>query len=128
STQVRLEYKGEAWVISGDYKVFKDGVSTPFESVKCNSFITESTFGLPKLLHFRKHGLFIPTPTLNPDLKRMITLIHSLNPLEVVFLGDLFHSDQNSEYDSFISSINLYPNIQFTLTKGNHEIIPEKVF
>src|SRR5690554_4240322 len=47
SAQVRLEYKGEVWVISGDYKVFNDGVSTPFEPVKCNSFITESTFGLP---------------------------------------------------------------------------------
>jgi len=47
SAQVRLEHKGEVWVVSGDYKVFNDGVSTPFESVKCNSFITESTFGLP---------------------------------------------------------------------------------
>ena len=47
SAQIRLEYKGEVWVVSGDYKVYKDGVSTPFEPVKCNSFITESTFGLP---------------------------------------------------------------------------------
>jgi len=47
SAQVRLEYRGEVWVISGDYKVFNDGVSTPFEAVKCNSFVTESTFGLP---------------------------------------------------------------------------------
>lgn len=47
SAQVRLEYQGEVWVISGDYKVFNDGVSTPFEAVKCHSFITESTFGLP---------------------------------------------------------------------------------
>jgi len=47
SAQVRLEYKGEVWVVSGDYKVFNDGVSTPFEPVRCNSFITESTFGLP---------------------------------------------------------------------------------
>lgn len=47
SAQVRLECKGEVWVVSGDYKVFNDGVSTPFEPVKCNSFITESTFGLP---------------------------------------------------------------------------------
>src|SRR5690554_2238471 len=47
SAQVRLEYQGEVWVISGDYKVFNDGVSTPFEAVKCNSFVTESTFGLP---------------------------------------------------------------------------------
>ncbi|MCW3124026.1 MAG: exonuclease of the beta-lactamase fold involved in processing [Flavipsychrobacter sp.] len=47
SSQVRLEYKGEIWVVSGDYKLRHDGISTPFEPVKCHSFITESTFGLP---------------------------------------------------------------------------------
>lgn len=47
SAQVRLEYKGEVWVVSGDYKVRPDGISEPFEPVKCHSFITESTFGLP---------------------------------------------------------------------------------
>ncbi len=47
SAQVRLEYKGEVWVVSGDYKLQQDGISTPFEPVKCHSFITESTFGLP---------------------------------------------------------------------------------
>lgn len=47
SAQVRLEYKGEIWVISGDYKLMEDGVSTPFEPVPCHHFITESTFGLP---------------------------------------------------------------------------------
>lgn len=47
SAQVRLEYKGEIWVISGDYKVKQDGYTQPFEPVKCQHFITESTFGLP---------------------------------------------------------------------------------
>ena len=47
SAQVRVEYKGEVWVISGDYKTEDDGVSTAFEAVKCHNFITESTFGLP---------------------------------------------------------------------------------
>lgn len=47
SAQIRVEYKGEVWVVSGDYKVESDGVSEDFESVKCHSFITESTFGLP---------------------------------------------------------------------------------
>ena len=42
-----MEYKGEIWVISGDYKLADDGLSQPFESVKCNHFVTESTFGLP---------------------------------------------------------------------------------
>ncbi len=47
SAQVRLEYKGEVWVVSGDYKLQDDGISTPFELVRCNHFITESTFGMP---------------------------------------------------------------------------------
>lgn len=47
SAQVRLEYKGEVWVVSGDYKLESDGVCTPFEPVKCHHFVTESTFGLP---------------------------------------------------------------------------------
>lgn len=47
SAQVKVEYKGEIWVVSGDYKVEEDGVTVPFEPVKCHTFITESTFGLP---------------------------------------------------------------------------------
>lgn len=47
SAQIRLEYKGEICVVSGDYKVEFDGISTPFEPVKCHTFVSESTFGLP---------------------------------------------------------------------------------
>ena len=47
SAQIRLEYKGEIWVVTGDYKLYDDGISTPYEPVKCHHFITESTFGLP---------------------------------------------------------------------------------
>ena len=47
SSQVRLEYKGEVWVFTGDYKTENDGISGAFEPIKCNTFITESTFGLP---------------------------------------------------------------------------------
>ena len=47
SAQIRLEYGGEVWVFTGDFKTENDGISTPFEPVKCHNFITESTFGLP---------------------------------------------------------------------------------
>jgi len=47
SAQVRVEYKGEVWVASGDYKLADDNFSAPFEPVACHTFITESTFGLP---------------------------------------------------------------------------------
>ena len=47
SAMIRVEYQGEVWVFSGDYKDEADGVSTAFEPVKCDTFITECTFGLP---------------------------------------------------------------------------------
>ena len=47
SAQVRVEVGGEVWVVSGDYKTTPDRLCTPFEPVRCHSFITECTFGLP---------------------------------------------------------------------------------
>lgn len=47
SAQIKLQDNQESWVISGDYKLEDDHISTPFEPVKCDYFITESTFGLP---------------------------------------------------------------------------------
>ena len=47
SAQVRVEYRGEVWVVSGDYKTGRDATCAPFEVVPCHTFITEATFGLP---------------------------------------------------------------------------------
>jgi putative mRNA 3-end processing factor len=47
SAQIRVAYKGEVWVFTGDFKTENDGLSTAWEPVKCHTFITESTFALP---------------------------------------------------------------------------------
>lgn len=47
SAQIRVEDQGEIWVVSGDYKTQPDNVSEEFELVRCHTFVTESTFGLP---------------------------------------------------------------------------------
>jgi putative mRNA 3-end processing factor len=47
SAQIRLEWEGQVWVASGDYKTEQDVTCTPFEPIRCHTFITESTFGLP---------------------------------------------------------------------------------
>lgn len=47
SAQVRIEHGGRTWVASGDYKTGPDSTCAPFEPVRCDTFITESTFGLP---------------------------------------------------------------------------------
>lgn len=53
SAQVRVEYRGEIWVITGDYKIEDDGLSEKFEPVPCHTFVTETTFGLP-IYHWRE--------------------------------------------------------------------------
>jgi putative mRNA 3-end processing factor len=47
SAQVRVEHQGEVWVVSGDYKLQHDPTCEGFEPIACDTFITESTFGLP---------------------------------------------------------------------------------
>lgn len=47
SAQIRIEHRGEIWVVTGDYKTQPDPVSEAFESIRCHTIITESTFGLP---------------------------------------------------------------------------------
>lgn len=47
SSQIRVEYNNEVWVVSGDYKTENDGISGQFEPICCHTFISESTFGLP---------------------------------------------------------------------------------
>jgi len=47
SAQVRVERGGEVWVASGDYKLAADPTCAPFEPVRCHTFVTEATFGLP---------------------------------------------------------------------------------
>lgn len=47
SAQVRVEHRGEIWVVSGDWKRHSDPTCVPFEVLECHTFITEATFGLP---------------------------------------------------------------------------------
>ena len=47
SGQIRIEHKGEVWVVTGDYKNAPDASCEAFEPVRCDTLITESTFGLP---------------------------------------------------------------------------------
>jgi putative mRNA 3-end processing factor len=47
AAQVRVEYRGEIWVVSGDYKLQPDATCAAFEPLRCDTFVTEATFALP---------------------------------------------------------------------------------
>lgn len=47
AAQVRIEHAGRVAVVAGDYKRHADPTCRPFELVRCDHFVTESTFALP---------------------------------------------------------------------------------
>jgi len=47
SAQIRVERAGEVAVVSGDYKTEADETCAAFEPIRCHTFVTESTFGMP---------------------------------------------------------------------------------
>lgn len=85
---------------------------------------------LGKLQHFRSEGLFTPAMEIYSELSRLEVLIDKLQAQRVIFLGDLFHSRWNSDWDVFKEFANQLAakGLLLTLTKGNHDILEEKHF
>ncbi len=83
---------------------------------------------LGKGTHFNKAGMPIPKATLDKEIENLELIISKYQPDSVVFLGDLFHSTINSEWDTFVSFLNNYSTIEFILVKGNHDVIPETYY
>jgi putative mRNA 3-end processing factor len=79
---VRIEYRGEIWVISGDYKIDDDGLSGQFEPIHCHTFLTESTFGLP-IYRWKSQ------PQLSGDIQQWVTANQSAGKSSVLIAYSL---------------------------------------
>lgn len=82
--------------------------------------IADPHFG--KVTHFRKAGIAIPGKAAHENLWRLEQLLASHQPEKVIFLGDLFHSEMNTEWLMFKEVIRKYADIEFILVLGNHDI------
>lgn len=58
SSQIRLEFRDQIWIITGDYKLENDGISGEFESQRCTHMISECTFGLPLFQWEKQENIF----------------------------------------------------------------------
>lgn len=87
------------------------------------SLLIVSDMHLGKAGHFRKSGVAVPAHIHFGDLSRLGLLIDRFQPKQIAFLGDLFHSDYNIDWDYFCDWLKTYPHIQFILVKGNHDIL-----
>lgn len=78
---------------------------------------------LGKATHFRKAGISISGKTGIVDLDRIAFQLRSHQPKRIVFLGDLFHSEYNLEWEKFIDLRKHFSETQFILVEGNHDIM-----
>ncbi len=79
---------------------------------------------LGKVSHFRKHGSAVPAKAILKNFDQLDRAISFFNPANICFLGDLFHSYVNTEWNIFESWI-LNQTAKITLITGNHDIISE---
>lgn len=80
---------------------------------------------LGKITHFRKHGIAIPQNAVSENFKKITDVLEYFEPEKIIFLGDLFHSVKNSEWDLFEEWISNH-NQETYLIAGNHDIIDQK--
>jgi len=78
---------------------------------------------LGKIAHFRSAGIALPQSSARKDMQRLEALIAQYDPLRILILGDLFHSVENSAWQSFVNWRKEYEHIDFVLVEGNHDIL-----
>ena len=88
--------------------------------------IADPHFG--KITHFRKAGIPIPDQAAHKNLIILVGLIKAHKPEKVIFLGDLFHSEMNTEWMMFKELLNEFYEIEFILIQGNHDILHERSY
>ncbi len=88
--------------------------------------IADLHFG--KAAHFRKSGIPIPEKVHDQDYIQLNSLISRYSPKQVYFLGDLFHSSWNEQWETLLIFFGQFPNSTFHLVVGNHDILPAEKY
>lgn len=83
---------------------------------------------LGKTGHFRKAGIAVPRDLEQNDLAVLSDLVAEFKPERIIFLGDLFHSDMNADWEWFAMWRQQFPNVTIDLVRGNHDIIADKYY
>lgn len=82
---------------------------------------------LGKVSHFRKFGSAIPGGVIHKNFLKLDEVVRYFNPQGICFLGDLFHSTLNREWDLFRAWVQK-TDIPMLLIAGNHDIINPKKY
>lgn len=89
---------------------------------KENNLILISDVHFGKVAHFRKHGMAIPNDAIYENFRRLNVILDFFKPKKIIFLGDLFHSKINIEWELFANWTKEICQ-EIILVEGNHDII-----
>lgn len=81
-----------------------------------------------KVNHFRKAGLPVPPAANRRNAEQLIDLIQKYQPAHTIFLGDLFHSTYNDDWEVVGQIVKHFPACSFLLVVGNHDILQEQQY
>ncbi len=113
-----FDYKGLKLTLLPEKAVWIDSLSV--------LLIADLHFG--KAAHFRKSGIPIPEKVHDQDYIQLKSLISRYSPEQVYFLGDLFHSSWNEQWENLLLFLGQFPNSTFHLVVGNHDILPAEKY
>lgn len=83
---------------------------------------------LGKSMHFRKAGIPLPLLSQQKDFVVLEKLLQTPQLKQVLFLGDLFHSSYNSDWELLGQLISKHQHLHYTLVQGNHDILHENEY
>lgn len=83
---------------------------------------------LGKAAHFRRNGIPLPPQADEANWFILSGLLDRYPDTEVLFLGDLFHSSYNTDWDNMSELTGHYPGHRFMLIKGNHDILSDNAY
>ncbi|MBS1495724.1 MAG: ligase-associated DNA damage response endonuclease PdeM [Bacteroidetes bacterium] len=76
--------------------------------------------------HFRKSGIGIPQNIFKEDMQRLFAAVQFFNPLQIIIVGDFFHSDINKEANFFLKWRNDFEHLTIHLIRGNHDVLQKQ--
>lgn len=91
------------------------------------SLLLISDVHLGKVNHFRKFGAAVPRQAIHKNFLLLDQIVADFNPFQICFLGDLFHSSVNKEWEFFENWVAKTPT-EIILVSGNHDIISPLLF
>jgi DNA ligase-associated metallophosphoesterase len=95
---------------------------------KQEKLLIVSDLHIGKVMHFRRSGFAIPLETAKDNLERLSYILLNSDIQKVIFLGDLYHSSENNETLLFWEMMQKFPQLEFILIKGNHDVHTAKHF